>query len=96
MPTIDDTSGDPILDTSGEEILDTAGGLDPLSDTHKLSLIHYNQPFQPAAGFSTDGLGTDDLQQLIWQYSNIAWSSAVNVPDTGPPFWIIIMEEEML
>jgi hypothetical protein len=41
----------------------------------KLALISYNQPFNPSVPISSDGLGQDDKQHLIWQYPGILWAA---------------------
>ena len=46
------------------------------TDNEKLSLISYNQPFNPAIPISSDGLGQADNQHLIWQYAGVLWSES--------------------
>jgi hypothetical protein len=45
----------------------------------KLALIHYQQVFQPTPPKSSDGIGQDDKQQLIWGYPGINWSTPASV-----------------
>lgn len=46
------------------------------TDTEKLSLIMYQQPYQCSAPISSDGLGQDDNQQFLWEYPGILWGAA--------------------
>lgn len=40
----------------------------------KLALISYQQPFNTPIPISSDGLGQDDKQHLIWQFPGVLWS----------------------
>ena len=39
----------------------------------KLALIEYRDVWQPAIPVSSDGIGQDDRQQLLWEYPGILW-----------------------
>ena len=48
-------------------------------DTHneRLALIEYGDVFQPGIPVSSDGIGQDDKQQLLWGYPGILWEVIV-------------------
>jgi len=39
----------------------------------KLAIIEYGDIFQPGIPQSTDGIGRNDKQQLLWGYPGILW-----------------------
>ena len=43
----------------------------------KLALIEYGDIFQPGVPISSDGIGTDDKVQLLWDYPGLTWAEAV-------------------
>jgi hypothetical protein len=45
----------------------------------KLSLISLLQPFSPPVPDSSDGLGQDDRQHLIWAYCGILFGAGTEV-----------------
>lgn len=45
------------------------------TDTKKLALISYHQPWNVPIPISSDGIGADDSKQLIWEYPGLTWAS---------------------
>lgn len=54
----------------------------------KLALLTYLLPFYPALPTSSDGLGQDDKQHLLWEYPGILWTAPV-----VPAVWDLIRQE---
>ena len=49
----------------------------------KLALINLLQPFNTPVPDSSDGLGQDDKQHLLWAYPGILWTEAVSIRAFG-------------
>jgi len=57
---------------AGQDVgLEYTAGIATINE--KLALIGFQQPFNPSIPISSDGLGKDDKQQLIWGYPGILW-----------------------
>lgn len=50
------------------------------TDTGKLSMMEFDLVFEPGLPLSPGTLGTDDQQQLLWGFPEIAWSGVILDP----------------
>lgn len=45
------------------------------TNNEKFALISFHQPFNTPIPSSSDGIGQDDKQHLLWEYPGILWSA---------------------